>query len=650
MMIKTEAKKEASSRALHERIQSRGEVESLSPNMINVGEAAISLQAMPPLQRAAAVQRLQRTRGNGFVTRIQAKMTVGPADDSYEQEADRVAERVMRMPDSQTIQHNPLADDLQRKPTAGSITRILRQVEPEEEEKLQLKGEGGRFSVPQAVESRLEARRGGGQPLSNDVRGFMEPRFGADFGNVRLHSDPEAGRLSEELGARAFTRGQDIYMGGGQDQRSDAGQRLIAHELTHVIQQGAAGTEAPGHQQIVEKSQSRCDTIIRWAEDEHRYFGDQAMARLRGNPNYANAISQIPDAVKSGGLIGVPYLKPTVEMRRRAPGPAGLRFGGMPDEYPVEVWEKDKMTYGQATMLGGDYSKTPEALAGRWRTLEPENLANISSMYWIAATNVNHFNPLASKEYYTQHNKAVRLAGEARAAANAGNVGLDRAKAEEAIAAEAFSGHFLMDTYASGHQVPHALTVVGDWKATQFARMPRLGLTFTKTYHDLLNALPNGLNLIAGGKFHGDNTRTAQDDRVAIETYHSLAEVISTMSGVDFGTPLPVANPGPDVPRILQDPAARPIWLAMMEKAEPLYRYAETEKEQHYTTSSEQTGYSRSEIAMYWRTMGEPVISDPRLREEAERRREAERRDEERRREEARRMREARLTGLLSTK
>jgi len=328
------------------------------------------------------------------------------------------------------------------------------------------------------------------------------------------------------------------------------------------------------------------------------------MALLLSNANYANARANIPDAVKSGELIGVPYLKPTVEMRRRGPTtPAALGFGGMADEYPVKVWKKDKMTYGQATMLGGDYSKTPEVLAGKWRTLEPENLANISSMYWIAATNVNHFNPLASKEYVTQHNKAVRLAGGARAAANAGNVGLARAKAEEAIAAEAFSGHFLMDTYASGHQVPHALTAVGDWKATQFARMPRLGLTFTKTYHDALNALPNGLDLMVGGKFHGDNTRTTQDDRVAEETYHSLAEVISTMSGVDLETPLPVANPGPDVPRILQDPAARPIWLAMMKKAAPMYRYAEAEKEQHYTTSSEQTGYTRKEIADYWRAM-----------------------------------------------
>ncbi|MBN1324152.1 MAG: DUF4157 domain-containing protein [Methanotrichaceae archaeon] len=200
--------------------------------------AALGLQAMPPLQRAAAAQRLQQTRGNGFVTSIQAKMTVGPADDSYEQEADRVAERVMRMPDSQVLQHNVLSDDLQRKPTA--ITRILRQVEPEEEEEIQLKGQDGGFSVPRAVEARLEARQGGGQPLSNDVRGFMEPRFGADFSDVRLHSDPEAVGLARGLGARAFTRGQDIYMEGGQDPRTDSGQRLIAHELTHVVQQGAS--------------------------------------------------------------------------------------------------------------------------------------------------------------------------------------------------------------------------------------------------------------------------------------------------------------------------------------------------------------------------------------------------------------------------
>ena len=218
--------------------------EGLHPGMASVEGTVSSLQAMLPLQRAEAVQRLQQTKGNGFVQRVQTKMTVGSAGDSYEHEADRVAERVMRMLDPQTVQSQGLPeDDLQRKPIGGQITRISRQIKPEEEleeEEIQLKGERGGFAVPQAIESRLEARRGGGQPLSTEVRGFMEPRFGADFSGVRLHSDPEGGRLSEELGARAFTRGQDIYIGSGQDPRTNSGQRLIAHELTHVVQQGSS--------------------------------------------------------------------------------------------------------------------------------------------------------------------------------------------------------------------------------------------------------------------------------------------------------------------------------------------------------------------------------------------------------------------------
>ncbi len=245
-MKSIEAKRAASSGASPQQVQRLKENGSHPPGMHNVEGAASSLQAMLPLQRAAAVQKLQQMRGNGFVARVQAKMAVGPAGGSYEQEADRIAERVMRMSNPQTAQSQGLPeDDLQLKPAAGEITRIFRQVEPEgpdddDDDEIQLKGERGGFSVPQAVESRLEARRGGGQPLSSELRDFMETRFGADFGDVRLHSDSEAVELVKGLGARAFTRGQDIYMGRGQDPQTDSGQRLIAHELTHVVQQGAA--------------------------------------------------------------------------------------------------------------------------------------------------------------------------------------------------------------------------------------------------------------------------------------------------------------------------------------------------------------------------------------------------------------------------
>jgi hypothetical protein len=98
------------------------------------------------------------------------------------------------------------------------------------------------------LERRLGLREGGGSPLPAGVRAFMEPRFGADFGRVRVHADAEAARMNRELNARAFTRGRDIYFGAGSSPGNDA---LTAHELTHVVQQSGgplAGGEprAPG--------------------------------------------------------------------------------------------------------------------------------------------------------------------------------------------------------------------------------------------------------------------------------------------------------------------------------------------------------------------------------------------------------------------
>jgi hypothetical protein len=93
--------------------------------------------------------------------------------------------------------------------------------------------------------------RGSGQRLPGDVRAFMEPRFGADFSDVRLHTDGAAAQSSHAVSARAYTVGPHIVFGAGQFQpSSSAGQRLLAHELTHVVQQrGTSGSrgdrEAP---------------------------------------------------------------------------------------------------------------------------------------------------------------------------------------------------------------------------------------------------------------------------------------------------------------------------------------------------------------------------------------------------------------------
>ncbi|MFB2977695.1 DUF4157 domain-containing protein [Microseira sp. BLCC-F43] len=95
----------------------------------------------------------------------------------------------------------------------------------------------GSSQASPSIENRLSNSKGGGSPLPDEVRSFMEPRFGADFSGVRVHTDSTAVQMNKELGAQAFAHGSDIYYGAG---KSPGKNELTAHELTHTIQQGAA--------------------------------------------------------------------------------------------------------------------------------------------------------------------------------------------------------------------------------------------------------------------------------------------------------------------------------------------------------------------------------------------------------------------------
>jgi hypothetical protein len=105
-------------------------------------------------------------------------------------------------------------------------------------------GEGEAEVAPE-VESGIEKARGGGQGLESGVRRQMESAFGADFSGVRVHTGPEAHSLNRDVNAVAFTTGQDVFFRqGAYDPGSSGGRELLAHELTHVVQQGGAGIQA----------------------------------------------------------------------------------------------------------------------------------------------------------------------------------------------------------------------------------------------------------------------------------------------------------------------------------------------------------------------------------------------------------------------
>lgn len=226
---------------------------------------------------------LQRTIGNQAVQKlfksgvIQAKLRIGQPGDIYEQEADRVAEQVMRMPEP-LVQHRAEEEKkeqetIQPKPLSEQVTPLVqRPVEPkEEEETLQSKEASNQTpEVTPDIESRIRALKGGGQPLPESVCAFFEPRFGQDFSSVRIHSNLEAAEMARALNTKAFTVGRDILFGAGQyAPATAAGRSLIAHELTHIAQQNdLEGFDRYGTQSMVSQDVQRCPLGIMLASKE----------------------------------------------------------------------------------------------------------------------------------------------------------------------------------------------------------------------------------------------------------------------------------------------------------------------------------------------------------------------------------------------
>jgi Domain of unknown function (DUF4157) len=183
--------------------------------------------------------------------RIQAKITVNQPGDVFEQEANRVADQVMRMPDPVA------APNLRSIPSGGA--RLRRKCAScDEEHRIQRKeNSAGPTVAPSTVHDALNSP---GQPLETETRAFFEPRFGHDFSQTRLHYDDQAAQSAHDVNALAYTVGHDIVFGTAQySPASHAGRRLLAHELTHVIQQRqdtptTARPTAPGQIALISPS------------------------------------------------------------------------------------------------------------------------------------------------------------------------------------------------------------------------------------------------------------------------------------------------------------------------------------------------------------------------------------------------------------
>ena len=156
---------------------------------------------------------------------LQAKLRIGEANDRYEQEADRVAEQVMRTPNPKNSDANGY---LQTKPL------------------IQRRATNTRSDVAGVPSSVHDVLRSPGKPLDQTTRDLMEPRFGHDFSGVKIHTDAKASESAHSVNALAYTVGNDIVLRSDQyNPQSNSGRKLLAHELAHTIQQGNNDRIAP---------------------------------------------------------------------------------------------------------------------------------------------------------------------------------------------------------------------------------------------------------------------------------------------------------------------------------------------------------------------------------------------------------------------
>ncbi|MEH2263552.1 eCIS core domain-containing protein [Nostoc sp.] len=257
--------------------------------------SAISRQAVPKIQ---PLQKPVTHDISHIPLRTQAKLSISQPGDIYEQEADSVAQQVMQrmaqpvngqsiqreaLPEDEeelqmksldisTLQREALPEDeeelqmksldistLQREALPEDeeelqmksldISTLQREALPEDEEELQMKpmvqrqAEAGMAAAPD-LEASINQAKSGGQSMADNIREPMEQAFGADFSGVKVHTDGQSDQLNQSIQARAFTTGQDVFFRQGEyNPGSRGGQELLAHELTHVVQQNGGAVQ-----------------------------------------------------------------------------------------------------------------------------------------------------------------------------------------------------------------------------------------------------------------------------------------------------------------------------------------------------------------------------------------------------------------------
>jgi hypothetical protein len=267
--------------------------------------------------RSSLINSSSNDNGKESFFGIQAKLNIGKSNDKYEVEADRVADKIVsnkkttsndsffnssssiHKKNETKIQKNQ-ENEIQEKPLSESITPVV-QLQPVEEEKIQKKCDECESEEKNSVqtkkennlqtsssndvntesnsnlESKLNSSKSSGSTLQQNTKTEMESGFGTDFSNVKIHTDSTAVQMNKELGAQAFANGNDIYFNEGKyNPNSQEGKHLLAHELTHTVQQTGNIQKKESNQIQRSWLGDAWDTVTDTAGDAADWVGDTA--------------------------------------------------------------------------------------------------------------------------------------------------------------------------------------------------------------------------------------------------------------------------------------------------------------------------------------------------------------------------------------
>lgn len=268
---------------------------------------------------------------------LQMKAAISTPGDEYEQEADRVAEQVLGMPEPQR------SPDIQAGRTGALQTKSVST------------GQAGQMAAPAVAHDVLRAP---GQPLDPAARAFFEPRFMHDFSKVRIHAGAEPARAARAIEARAYTLGRDIVFGHGQyAPGTTEGRRLLAHELTHVVQQGQASPGALIQRQEAAATDQQAEEPVESEGDKARKAVLEAAERRLKEKTTIVSEAEIKDIREGRIRLRLVTLPDGTEVKMNIPTATPVKNFTTCIEFAGQ-------TFGDASKALGKNAKDSQRIAG----------------------------------------------------------------------------------------------------------------------------------------------------------------------------------------------------------------------------------------------------------------------------------------------